>query len=68
MGEQESAKMIGEAIKNNPGFVELRRIEVAKEIASCLAKSQNRLVLSADSLLLNLMDNVGEKLMGSHNN
>lgn len=56
MGEQEAAKMIGEAIKNNPGFVELRRIDVAKEVAGTLSKSQNRLVLSADSLLLNLMD------------
>lgn len=56
MGEQESARMIGAAIKNNPGFVELRRIDVAKEVATSLSKSQNRLVLSADSLLLNLMD------------
>ncbi|CAD7966477.1 unnamed protein product [Amoebophrya sp. A25] len=55
-GETEAAKMIGNAIKNNPGFVELRRIDVAREVAQCLAKSQNRLVLSADSLLLNLMD------------
>lgn len=56
MGEQEAAKMIGKAITNNPGFVELRRIDVAREVATCLSKSQNRLVLSADSLLLNLMD------------
>lgn len=58
MGEQEAAKMIGEAVKNNPGFVELRRIDVAKEVAHCLSKSQNRLVLSADSLLLNVMDDL----------
>jgi len=56
-GETESARMIGNAIKNNPGFVELRRIDVAREVATCLSTSQNRLVLSADSLLLNLMDN-----------
>lgn len=55
MGEQESAKMIGAAIRNNPGFVDLRRIEVAKEVANCIAKSQNKVVLSADSLLLNLV-------------
>jgi prohibitin 2 len=54
-GEKESAKMIGEAISNNPGFIELRRIQVAKEVANNLAKSSNRLVLSTDSLLLNLM-------------
>lgn len=55
-GEQAAAQMIGHAIKNNPGFVELRRIDVAREVASLLAKSNNRLVLSADALLLNLMD------------
>lgn len=53
-GEKESAKMIGDAIKANPGFVELRRITVAKDISSLLAKSANRLVLSTDSLMMNL--------------
>jgi len=54
-GERESAAMIGDAIKANPGFIELRRIQVAKEVAGLLSKSSNRLVLSTDSLLLNLM-------------
>merc|ERR1719174_300025 len=54
-GEMKSAEMIGDAISNNPGFVELRRIQVAKDVATNLAKSSNRLVLSTDSLLLNLM-------------
>jgi len=54
-GEKESARMIGEAIKNNPGFIDLRRISVAKEISVLLSRSSNRLVLSTDSLLLNLM-------------
>jgi prohibitin 2 len=54
-GERESASMIGDAIRSNPGFVELRRINVAKEVAGLLARSNNRLVLSTDSLLLNLM-------------
>merc|ERR1712217_293972 len=63
-GEQQSAAMIGDAIKANPGFIELRRIPVAKEISNLLAKSSNRMVLSADSLLLNLQggnDNAAEK-------
>jgi prohibitin 2 len=55
-GEKASATMIGKAIKNNPGFVELRRIETAKQVAQLLSKSSNRMVLSSDSLLLNLMD------------
>merc|ERR1719408_849994 len=54
-GESQSAKMIGDAIKANPGFIDLRRISTAKEIASLLARSSNRMVLSTDSLLLNLM-------------
>lgn len=54
-GEKQSAQMIGDAIAANPGFIELRRIQVAKEVANSLAKSNNRLVLSTDSLLLNLM-------------
>jgi len=54
-GEKASAAMIGDAIKANPGFIELRRIQVAKEVAGLLSKSSNRMVLSTDSLLLNLM-------------
>merc|ERR1719203_379602 len=53
-GERQSAQMIGDAMKANPGFVELRKISVAKEISQSLAKSNNRMVLSSDSLLLNL--------------
>jgi len=54
-GERQSAAMIGDAIRANPGFIELRRIQVAKDISSLLAKSSNRMVLSTESLLLNLM-------------
>merc|ERR1712039_417212 len=54
-GERQSAQMIGDAIKANPGFIELRRIQVAKDISSLLARSSNRMVLSTESLLLNLM-------------
>jgi prohibitin 2 len=54
-GEAESARMIGNAIASNPGFIELRRIQVGKEVATNLSKSSNRLVLSTDSLLLNIM-------------
>merc|ERR1719229_1375257 len=53
-GEMQSAQMIGDAIKANPGFIDLRRISVAKEISAMLARSSNRMVLSTESLLLNL--------------
>jgi len=52
-GEAKSAEMIGEAVKNNPGFLELRKIEAAREIASTLAISGNKLYLNANNLLFN---------------
>jgi prohibitin 2 len=55
-GEAESAKLIGNSIKNNPGFIQLRRIEAAKDIAEVVNKSPNKLFLSADSLMLNVMN------------
>ncbi|CDR97744.1 prohibitin, putative [Babesia bigemina] len=63
-GESEAAKLvrcrnlcfnlcqIGSAIKDNPAFITLRRIETAKEIADILSKSQNRVMLNSDSLLV----------------
>jgi prohibitin 2 len=54
-GEARSAELIGKAINDNPGFVELRRLEAAKEVAAAVAASPNRLYLDADGLLLNLM-------------
>lgn len=42
------------AIKNQPGFIQLRKIEVAREIASIISHSSNRVMLDADTLLLNV--------------
>lgn len=60
-GERQSAAMIGDAIRENPGFIELRKIQVAKDISVLLAKSSNRMVLSTESLLLNLMSQDSSK-------
>lgn len=58
-GEAQSAAIIGKAMQDNPSFIELRKIEAAREIAATLAKSNNKAVLSSDSLLLgNLMEPV----------
>ncbi|KAG0069064.1 Prohibitin-2, subunit of the prohibitin complex (Phb1p-Phb2p), partial [Podila epicladia] len=43
-------------IKNKPGFIELRKIEVAREIATTIARSSNRVMLDADTLLLNVSE------------
>lgn len=55
-GESQAAALIGEAIGRNPAFIELRRIEAAREIASSLAKGNNRLLLSAKDILLSFTD------------
>jgi prohibitin 2 len=55
-GEAQSARLIGQAIQQNPAFLTLRKIEAARDIASTIAQSANRVFLNADSLLLNLGD------------
>ena len=54
-GEARSAELIGEAMRTNKGFLELRRLEAAREIANVLAASGNKVMLDAQSLLLNGM-------------
>ena len=58
-GEARSAELIGKAIANNPGFIQLRRIDTAREIAHTIAESANQVYLPSDALLLNLIQNVG---------
>ncbi|XP_035697657.1 prohibitin-2-like [Branchiostoma floridae] len=53
-GEAQAAKMIGQAISQNPGYLKLRRIRAAQSIARTISQSQNRVYLNASSLMLNL--------------
>ena len=61
-GEAKSAELIGQAVKDNPGYISLRKLEAAREIAGTLSKSSNRVFLSSDSLLLNTQDRAGYDL------
>ena len=54
-GEAQSAQLIGAAIKDNPAFIQLRRIEASREIANTIANSPNKIYLNSDSLLLNTL-------------
>jgi len=67
-GEAKSAEMIGEAMRNNPGFIQLRRIEAAREIAGTLSGSSNRMFLDASSLQLNLGEVKGDETHAGTNN
>lgn len=52
-GEAKSAELVGESLRKNKGFLELRRLEAAREIAGTLSQSQNKVMLDSQSLLLN---------------
>merc|ERR1712046_140891 len=53
-GESRSAALIGQAIAENPGFLNLQKIEAAREISQMVANSSNRVYLDSNQLLLNL--------------
>ena len=65
-GEAESAELIGKAVQRNPGFMSLRRIDAARDIADIVSQSGNKVYLNADTLLLNLLgDQADEKFSKS---
>lgn len=55
-GESRAATLLGEAMKENPGYLKLRRIEAARKIAGVISQSQNKVYLNANNLLLNVKD------------
>lgn len=58
-GEARSADLIGNAIKKNPAFLQLRRIDAAKEVATAVVQSGNKVYLNSDALMLN---NLGDEV------
>ena len=63
-GEATSAEMIGMAAAQNPGFVQLRRIDAAKDVAQIIADGANTVYMSSDALLLNLAADVDSNAGG----
>lgn len=55
-GEAEAAKMIGEAIGINPGYMKLRKIRAAGNVAKSMGMSNNKMYLDGDTLMLNVND------------
>jgi len=54
-GEAKAAELVGKAVQENPGFLVLRQLDAAQEIATLVSRSRNQVYLDADSLLLNIM-------------
>ncbi|XP_069699233.1 prohibitin-2 isoform X2 [Periplaneta americana] len=61
-GEAEAARMLGEAVSQNPGYLKLRKIRAAQSISRTIANSQNRVFLSGSSLMLNINDSTFDDL------
>ncbi|KAF8631403.1 hypothetical protein AX15_002411 [Amanita polypyramis BW_CC] len=64
-GEAKSAELVGEAMRQNKGFLELRRLEAARDIASTLANSGNKIMLDSESLLLNVAGSDAKEILKS---
>ncbi|KAJ7505220.1 band 7 family-domain-containing protein [Mycena galericulata] len=62
-GEAKSAELIGESMRTNKGFLELRRLEAAREIANLLSTSGNKVMLDSASLLLNVAGNDAKEIL-----
>ncbi|KAF8645120.1 hypothetical protein AX16_007949 [Volvariella volvacea WC 439] len=62
-GEARSAELIGESLSKNKGFLELRRLEAARDIAGMLAASGNKVMLDSQSLLLNVAGNDAQDIL-----
>jgi prohibitin 2 len=62
-GEAKSAELVGESLRKNKGFLELRRLEAARDIATLLSQSQNKVMLDSQSLLLNVAGNDAQELL-----
>ncbi|KAH6908016.1 prohibitin Phb2 [Coprinopsis sp. MPI-PUGE-AT-0042] len=62
-GEAQSAELVGESLRKNKGFLELRRLEAAREIAQTLAGSGNKIMLDSQSLLLNVASDSAQDIL-----
>lgn len=52
-GEAQSAALIGNAVKKNPEFIELRIIDASKDIASTLETGKSKVYLDSNILMIN---------------
>ena len=61
-GEARAAELLGPVLSNSPSYIQIRRIEAAREIAHSLAASRNKAYLDAETLLLNLTTTLDQNL------
>lgn len=55
-GETQAAKLIGEAISKNPGYLKLKKIRAAVNVSRIISQSRNKVYMHSGTLLLNIND------------
>lgn len=53
-GQAAAARLVGKSVQENPGFLNLKRIEYARDIANVIATSSNKVYLDANALMLDM--------------
>jgi prohibitin 2 len=61
-GEARAAELLGPALGKSQAYIQLKRIEAAREIATSLAQSRNKAYLDAETLMLNLTTSLDSNL------
>lgn len=61
-GEARAAELLGPILSNSPSYIQMKRIEAARDNAHALANSRNKAYLNAENLLLNLPTTTMEKI------
>ena len=58
MAEQESksVELIGKAMQSNPSYLSLRKLDITNQISEIISKSNNKIVLNSDQLLMNTLN------------
>ena len=61
-GEARAAELLGPALGKSSAYIQLKRIEAAREIAQSLAHSKSKAYLDAETLMLNLTTTLDSNL------
>lgn len=61
-GEARAAELLGPALGKSTAYIQLKRIEAAREIAGALAASRSKAYLDAETLMLNLTTSLDSNL------
>jgi len=51
-GEAQAAELLGKAMSQNNGFIDIKKIETSIEIANIISRGNNRVILPSDSLMI----------------